>query len=132
MRHYQRDVVKGAFDWFGLDVDVHNELFHMTRGRIGQLQNPLRIENNEIRGGWYVPDVIHKLSPDTTQVDIVLKDETTYVMFRSDDPQEICPAEYELLMSIAWREGDVWCTVTPRRDYGDETNPSRRTNYHFS
>jgi len=116
-------VVKGAFDWVGLDVTVEGNTFRVTKGRIGREENPLINEDGKIRGGWYVKETTHTMSPDIATVDVVVKEDKTYLMFRSDDPDEVCPAEYDILITLAWRKGGLWYSVKPRRDARYEEAP---------
>lgn len=126
MNYVYRPVLEDAFNWYGLNVTISGNIFHVSQGRIGRFENPLCKRDGKIVGGWYVKETTYTMPPEIRQVDIMLKDDNTYVLFRSSDPSEVCPAEYELLLSLAWKEGGQWYSVKPRREASHEATTYRR------
>lgn len=117
-------VVQGGFEWVGFSVEDHTTFLQIGHGRIGRVENPLRIED-EVSGGWYFPPHDLDITPTDSKIDILLDTEENelVVMVRSDDPTEVYTERYDLILTLARKVGNEWTVATPV--YGERHESSR-------
>lgn len=111
IQHVPFSTIKDALDWRGLEVtEIDENTLSVGAGRIGLTYNPLVFTQGHVDGGWYVEPAVLDVEH-ITRIDILMHIEEgdTYFLLRTDDPTEIYDDEYELLLSLGWRQGDTWC-----------------------
>lgn len=119
MNTYLVTVVRNAFDWFGLDVTIQDNVATIGEGRIGLEANPLVLDERGVSGGYYFPETSFSVRKNTRYVDIILDENTQslMVLVRSDEETERISHEYRILLRLMQRDAEESPWFVAEKEY---------------